>query len=268
MGLSGGLDFSCHNLSPMSLLTVRTVATANQNRMGLWFAIAILLVWLASLFELSHVAKLFTMPLSPISVGNLSLFIFVRTFAQTGLFVIAHDAMHRTLVPQHRWLNDKVGALALGLYACLPYYQCRVNHSKHHQNPAQVGDPDFHDGVHSHPLLWYIRFLKGYLSWQWLVRFGLYISMIGFVSSRGFSVSVLPGLLLWLLPLSLSSLQLFFFGTYLPHRQGLSPRVKPFQGKGRKALNLWSLLSCYHFGYYHWEHHQSPQIPWYRLPTL
>ncbi|MGL6133378.1 MAG: fatty acid desaturase, partial [Prochlorococcaceae cyanobacterium] len=66
------------------------------------------------------------------------------------------------------------------------------------------------------------------------------------------------------LPLALSSLQLFLFGTYLPHRG-------PAQAAPHAAITLaWpeplSLLACYHFGY-HVEHHSNPSLPWYELPA-
>jgi fatty acid desaturase len=35
-----------------------------------------------------------------------------------------------------------------------------------------------------------------------------------------------------------------------------------------KSINysvIWSFITCYHFSY-HWEHHQYPHLPWYKLP--
>jgi beta-carotene ketolase (CrtW type) len=71
----------------------------------------------------------------------------------------------------------------------------------------------------------------------------------------------------WILPLVLSSFQLFLFGTYLPHRHDGR------QGEHNQAVqslrwsHLLSLLACYHFGY-HREHHAFPAVPWFRLPQL
>ena len=70
--------------------------------------------------------------------------ILVRTFLHTGLFIIGHDAMHRVLVPSRPALNDRIGAVALGLYAALPYRICRQNHHQHHQAPGSAQDPDVH----------------------------------------------------------------------------------------------------------------------------
>jgi len=76
--------------------------------------------------------------------------------------------------------------------------------------------------------------------------------------------ALLNVLLFFSLPLLLSSLQLFVFGTYLPHR-ALEPQAEAHRPR---SLNLpvWlSLLTCYHFGY-HWEHHQYPWLAWHQLP--
>ncbi|MGB2926523.1 MAG: fatty acid desaturase, partial [Limnothrix sp.] len=69
----------------------------------------------------------------------------------------------------------------------------------------------------------------------------------------------------FLLPLFLSSLQLFFFGTYLPHRQG--PKTYQPVTSSNRFQYLWSLVSCYHFGVYHQEHHAFPHKPWFMLPN-
>ncbi len=72
-------------------------------------------------------------------------------------------------------------------------------------------------------------------------------------------------LLFWALPAVLSSLQLFIFGTYLPH----VPDDPAFNDRHNARSNdypAWlSLLTCFHFGYHH-EHHLYPGVPWWRLP--
>ena len=73
---------------------------------------------------------------------------------------------------------------------------------------------------------------------------------------------------MWIVPQVLSSVQLFYFGTYLPHRP-----TSPYQGEGlHKARSnsypTWlSLITCYHFGY-HFEHHYAPFVPWWSLPRF
>lgn len=239
--------------------TLQIKSLTDDSLSGLVITIAIVGFWLTSLVFLLPAS------LAHVSWVWIGLAILGRTFLQTGLFVLAHDAMHMNLIPGSKLLNAWIGVLALGLYACLPYKQCCRNHWKHHRYPAQVGDPDFHDGIHHHPVRWYLKFMRSYLSIRllatWIISWGLIFLGLNQVGQ----ISLVNFLLFWLVPLALSSMQLFFFGTYLPHREqcqelNLSDRGQPY------CLLLWSFLTCYHFGHYHWAHHQYPQTPWYKLP--
>jgi beta-carotene ketolase (CrtW type) len=40
--------------------------------------------------------------------------------------------------------------------------------------------------------------------------------------------------------------------------------MAPHHARTLPRHHLWAMLSCYFFGY-HWEHHQSPGTPWWRL---
>ncbi|OUC12402.1 MAG: hypothetical protein B0A82_22750 [Alkalinema sp. CACIAM 70d] len=185
-----------------------------------------------------------------------------HTFLQTGLFVLAHDAMHVNLVPHQRTLNHSIGRCLILLYAGLSYDRCCENHYKHHRIPGQASDPDFHTEGDSNPFHWYVKFMQEYLSLSQLARLfmGLSICML----CLGVSITTLTHLLLFeLLPLWLSSLQLFWFGTYLPHRH--PPLNQPHQARSSDYPVWLSFLTCYHFGY-HWEHHEYPRTPWYQLP--
>ncbi len=186
--------------------------------------------------------------------------VLVRTFFHTGLFILAHDAMHGSLIPSNDAINRDLGRLALGLYAVLPYDRCKTNHHQHHQNPGQQGDPDFHNGVHRHPLFWYFQFLGAYLSTAQMLMF---LTIVGTVLAGlifVLQVSVTNCILVWMMPLILSSMQLFCFGTYLPHRDESSGPQSTYYP------NFLSLLICYHFSY-HQEHHLYPDVAWYRLPS-
>ncbi len=229
-----------------------------NSRYGWAIAIVIIISWISTL------SLLLTVPIHQVAAIWIILMILGRTFLHTGLFILAHDAMHGNLIPQHQRLNHRIGQLCVGLYAFLSYRQCQINHHKHHQIPAQVGDPDFHDGIHHQPLWWYLKFLRGYLSPLGFSIFTLTWGGILLALSGELHVPMINILLFWILPLILSSMQLFIFGTYYPHRRPLLyPAIKP----GQKISHiLWSLLSCYHFGTYHCEHHVYPQLPWYRLP--
>jgi beta-carotene ketolase (CrtW type) len=173
--------------------------------------------------------------------------------------------MHWVLVPQWRHWNDRLGGLALTLYAALPYEACLHNHQRHHLRPASAGDPDFHGDPSAGAWRWYARFMAGYLTTGQMARLLGGWALLAVIASRTSPTGWINVLLFCTLPLLLSSLQLFVFGTYLPHRGQRAPvnRSRP------DSLNLppWlSLLSCYHFGY-HREHHDRPDLTWFELPA-
>lgn len=58
-------------------------------------------------------------------------------------------------------------------------------------------------------------------------------------------------------PSILFSLQLVYFGTYLPHRADVQPFAARYRARSNDLLLLASLLTCFHFGYHH-EHHRKP----------
>jgi beta-carotene ketolase (CrtW type) len=74
-------------------------------------------------------------------------------------------------------------------------------------------------------------------------------------------------ILFWIIPPLLSTFQLFYFGTYLPHRELSEPYTDAHRTRSNDYNVFWSFLSCYHFGY-HWEHHEYTHIPWWRLPKI
>lgn len=227
---------------------------------GLLVAWGIVSLWVGSLVFLASVdiAQWLPLYLLPTILG--------RTFIQTGLFIVAHDAIHGVLSPNNRRLNDGIGQLTLTLYALLPYKKLSLNHWQHHRHPGQVSDPDFHDGIHSDVFSWYLNFMKGYLDMKQRVVLLMGMSLVFFVLHFGLHIPVANLFLFWVLPIALSSIQLFFFGTYLPHR---SPRTESSDSHHAISSNyplILSFLTCYHFGY-HWEHHEYPFLPWYKLPS-
>jgi beta-carotene ketolase (CrtW type) len=67
----------------------------------------------------------------------------------------------------------------------------------------------------------------------------------------------------WMIPAVLSTFQLFYFGTYLPHRgEHINP---PLNARSQSLNHVKAFLSCYFFGY-HLEHHAYPYLPWWQLP--
>jgi beta-carotene/zeaxanthin 4-ketolase len=253
-----------------SVSATPSVGTTLGSLTGLGLALLIVVGWLVSLVALLR-GNLTAMPSSWIGVLTLCSQILMRTFLQTGLFIVTHDAMHGSLLPAvPRW-NHRLGRLALSLYACLPYSSCHKKHLQHHCYPGTSRDPDFHDGVNVHAAVWYLRFMRSYLSMPQIC--GLAAAWIGTAALiAASSPSTPPTLalniaLFWMLPLVLSSVQLFLFGTYLPHRLGQAGEDGVHHVESLPLPAFLSLVSCYHFGF-HLEHHQHPEAAWYELPGV
>lgn len=220
----------------------------------------IVLAWFVSLVELLRSSP------HQLSWWGLVLAVLLRSQLQTGLFIIAHDAMHGLLWPgRPRW-NDALGAGALGLYAALPYQQCRRKHQRHHSATATTSDPDFPSDLRGGIWSWYRQFMAGYLSWSQMTRLLCGWALLGLIVLPLNPSAWANVLLFCTLPLLISSLQLFVFGTYLPHRA----QRWPHRQSEPCSLDLpaWlSLLACFHFGY-HREHHDYPGLSWFELPSV
>jgi beta-carotene ketolase (CrtW type) len=228
---------------------------------GILIASIVIILWLSSLIILLS-----------IDVSQVPLFLIVpdvllRAFLHTGLFITAHDAMHRIVFPQNRKINDFIGGVAARMYVLLPYKTLLEKHRLHHHYPASEKDPDFCENGKENPALWYIKFMREYLkgNQSWVLLIGM--SLIFYTLLLGLHIPIINLVLFWLFPLFLSSIQLFYFGIFLPHRLPENGYTNRHRAISSNFSVLWSFLSCYHFGY-HWEHHEYPNIPWYKLPSV
>jgi beta-carotene ketolase (CrtW type) len=228
---------------------------------GILIAAIVMLLWVSSLIVL------FSINVSQIPVFFIVAAVFLRTCLHTGLFITAHDAMHRSLFPQNRRINDFIGSVAARLYVLLPYQTLLEKHRLHHRYPATEKDPDFCEQAQRNPLAWYANFMKGYLDGNqfWVLLIGM--SVIFYSLLLGLKIPISNLILFWLLPLLLSSIQLFYFGIFLPHRQPKEGYRNRHRAQSSYYSVFWSLIACYHFGY-HWEHHEYPHLPWYKLPSI
>ena len=185
-----------------------------------------------------------------------------QTFLYTGLFITAHDAMHGVVLPTNLRLNHLIGAVAVMLFALFDYQKLLTKHWQHHRDPASDRDPDYHAPGRGGFWQWYLQFMWNYSTWG---------SMLGFTAifnglTLGLQFSRFDLIAFWILPSILSSLQLFYFGTYLPHRcppEGYRDRHRTRSYRFRYFL---SFLACYHFNY-HEEHHRYPHLRWWQLPA-
>ncbi len=181
------------------------------------------------------------------------------TWLSVGLFIVAHDAMHGSLAPGHAEINAAIGTLALVLYAGFSFQRIIVKHRMHHIAPGTDDDPDF---ARAGPFSWYRAFIDRYFGRrEALILIGataLYALLLG---------PRWPYVAFWTIPSLLASFQLFWFGTYLPHRPGPEPFPDRHNARSPHMSKWASLLTCFHFGGYHHEHHLSPGSPWWRLPA-
>lgn len=190
-----------------------------------------------------------------------ALFVVAQTWLYTGLFITAHDAMHGVVDHRSKRRNDLIGALAVRLYAMFSYQKLREAHHEHHRSSGTADDPDFDERRPHQFWRWYLRFLRRYISGAQLVWMALIFNVLAHIVG----VEEPKLLIFWVLPSLLSTLQLFYFGTYLPHR---GERFEDEHRARSNAYRPWvSLISCFHFGY-HWEHHAYPSCPWWRLPQV
>lgn len=221
--------------------------------MGVLFAILIIFFWSA---HLAYTLVFFEFDaLNPMTYIH----VLIQTWLYTGLFITGHDAMHG-VVAQNRKLNNLFGHLATTLFAFLSFKVLSKKHYLHHRFPATDKDPDFSPRSNNF-FVWWFLFMKNYTTWWQILFMAVTFNILLF----WFSETRL--LVFWVSPAILSTLQLFFFGTYLPHRRPFSDKMQPHNSRTQNRNHLWALLSCYFFGY-HWEHHESPTTPWWRLYQL
>lgn len=197
--------------------------------------------------------------LAPVLIAALS-------WLSIGLFIIAHDAMHGSLCPASQSTGRKTGTLALWLYAGFSFSRLLPRHHSHHRYPGSAQDPDFAPDTPDNPFAWYGRFMKTYVSTREIVVMLLRVGLYMLLGARVENI-----VLFFALPGVLSSFQLFYFGTFLPHRHPAGADSGGFADHHRARSNeygyLASLLTCFHFGYHH-EHHLQPGTPWWRLPAV
>jgi beta-carotene ketolase (CrtW type) len=212
---------------------------------GVIIACSIILCWAASLFLLLNLRFSWNNPL--IYLG-----ILIQTHFYTGLFITAHDAMHG-LVSSNKNVNHALGWFSAILFSYNFYWKLFPKHHEHHRYVATDKDPDYHSSDNF--FLWYFSFVKQHVTiWQILMMAVSFNILKLFIPTENL-------IAFWMLPAILSTLQLFYFGTYLPHR---GETQNAHHSHSQSKNHLWAFVSCYFFGY-HFEHHDSPGTPWWRL---
>ena len=214
--------------------------------MGVVIATTIILLWVTSLsFGLQWNIN-YESPL-------LYALILIQSHLYTGLFITAHDAMHGT-VSKNRSTNKFFGQLTALLFSYNFYGKLFPKHHEHHKFVATDKDPDYHSGSF---FPWYLSFLKQYITWQQIVLMAITFNILKLF------LPVENLILIWMLPGVLATFQLFYFGTYLPHK-GTHTHDNQHKSRSQGLNHLIAFITCYFFGY-HYEHHASPGTPWWKL---
>jgi beta-carotene/zeaxanthin 4-ketolase len=219
------------------------MAKAPENT-GVFIALLIISVWCFCLVSLLFWSFSWNNPLT-------YLLIFFQMHLYTGLFITAHDAMHGTVSSDTK-INSFIGQVCTGLYAAFSFRKLNSKHHQHHNYVRSAQDPDYHEGNF---VRWYLKFLLEYISlWQIVVLAIVFNVLKIWIDEANL-------ILFWVVPSLLSTLQLFYFGTWLPHHGEHSNK---HQSGTQKKNHLVAFISCYFFGY-HYEHHDAPGIPWWKL---
>ncbi len=227
-----------------------------QAMIGLGLAAAI-----TAAFVALHVWSVFFLPLEGAGWWLALPIVAVQTWLSVGLFIVAHDAMHGSLAPGRPATNLFWGRLTLLLYAGFWLDRLSPKHFDHHRHVGTERDPDFSVDHPTRFWPWYYAFMRRYFGLrEYLVLNALVLAYVLVLKAPLGNL-----LLFWALPSILSSIQLFYFGTYLPHRHEDAPFADQHNARSNDFPVWLSLLTCFHFGY-HREHHLSPGTPWWQLP--
>ncbi len=215
---------------------------------GLVIGLTIIILWFLSLCFLLNMVVDFKNPLTYV-------FILLQTHLYTGIFITAHDSIHG-VVSTNKKANDWIGFLCASLFSFNNFRLLSTKHHLHHRHSATPADPDYHDG-NPNFFMWYYAFLKEYISWTQIILMAISYNILKLYF--GWENLVV----FWMLPAVLSTFQLFYFGTYLPHRG--EHHNPPYNARSQSLNHVKAFLTCYFFGY-HLEHHSFPYLPWWALP--
>lgn len=233
----------------MSSKNLQSPVLPPGNWQGVAVALGVIFSWAALLaWNLSR-------PLSPTDPW-LYIGVLLQTHLFTGLFITAHDAMHGAVSPSNPRLNHFLGRLCAILFIFNTYDILRPKHYEHHRHVGTPDDPDYHKG-NPNFWHWYVHFLKEYVTWKQMLLAAITFNIAGIWIAK-------PALgVFWVVPSLLSTLQLFYFGTFVPHMGEHNPE-NTHRSHTLGKNHIWAFVSCYFFGY-HYEHHDSPRTPWWLL---
>jgi beta-carotene ketolase (CrtW type) len=232
------------------------------------------------------------------------------THLYAGLFVTAHDAIHGAVCRRHRWLNDLLGTACITCYAFFSFRALHNEHWRHHhwtgrsrERAALAGaaaaanggaekyeeeneqyDPDYPPNDDARLLPWFAAFMRHYSTPGQYLRTGGAVALLMLLGAP------YSNLCLYMCASAvLAAFQLFYWGTYRPHRpdaaalKAHAKQVRKEGGAGAAAKSAavmpWPrarsapyplplLFAQAYFFNLHYEHHRWPSCPWWDLPRV
>ncbi|MER0237328.1 fatty acid desaturase [Fulvimarina sp. MAC8] len=230
-----------------------------QALIGLSLCAAVIVSWFAV-----HITAVFFFDITWATLPLVPLIAALQCWLTVGLFILAHDAMHGSLVPGRAKINSAIGGFILFVYAGFAWKKIRDAHFAHHDAPGTEADPDFYADDPENFWPWFRTFFSRYFG----LRSVLFVSTVVTTYLVVLGAPVTNVVLFYGLPSLLSSLQLFYFGTYRPHRhEEAGAFADEHNSRSNEFGYFASLATCFHFGYHH-EHHVAPWTPWWALPHI
>jgi beta-carotene ketolase (CrtW type) len=220
--------------------------------MGLFLALLIMGLWVG------HLAYILTGVEVAWNNPWMYLHMLIQAYLYTGLFITGHDAMHQT-VSKNKRINQAIGTAAVFLFAGMSYQRLIKNHWDHHRYPATEKDPDFYVKSQNFFAWWFMFMVRYTTLWQ-LIAMAIIFNVLKYLAG----IAVPSLVVFWIIPAFLGTFQLFYFGTFIPHRKPHTEAMGKHRARTLKRNHLWAMLSCYFFGY-HNEHHLYPGLPWWKL---
>jgi beta-carotene ketolase (CrtW type) len=219
--------------------------------------------WAAALNLALGAVFLASIPLGFFAVDGWPLAALVVTpwlvFCFTGLFILAHEAIHQTLVPGWPRLGHAFGWLFAFAFVFMDYGTLRARHSEHHGSPGRDADPDAHPSGRFLPH--FASFLYRYLRiWQ----VALLVLAGNAVGQAGHTRAMLCA---YVAPAIASTLIVFAVGIFLVHHPKLRAAGAADERHRSVGVDLGgagSLLAILFFNT-HWLHHEHPQLNWLQL---
>ncbi len=219
----------CDFKSPQLIKAISDIEAVNMTNIGVFIAFTIVGLWSASL------VLLLLLDTSKFQIPLIVSAILWQTFLYTGLFITAHDAIHGVVFAKNPKINNWIGRIAVIIDALFSYKNSVKKHWLNHQQPGTEADPDFDNNQYQNVFAWYFRFMKSYLDLRQL--FGL--ALIFNILNIAFKIPEINLNLFWIIPSILSSIQLFHFGTFIPHKR--------MEGVYTNLLRIYIVRKAFHY---------------------